>query len=674
MKKSITIVGLLALSLPLYAADLYTGDGGRGIRLAIAAPAGKNLAADEAWLPFYVQGMLTGNFNKYSAMTIIDRQNMDKVEGEQNLSLSGNFSDADYIKIGNLTNAQYILAGSLEKLRGDAFSVQLSITALETGTVRASFTKTCTAAELRGGTVINEAGADLLAKMGVQLTGTGKRELQTGTTANTDAQTALAKGISAQQSGNAVEALSYFYQAAAVDPSSAETAGRLNLLSSRISGGDLGQNVRNQIAQRNAWIAILKDCAAFYKNHMPFDIVYDPVLRQIGDTDYANATADFSFTVELPPAEAAFKVINDLISGLEATGQRSTWDFTGWPLINGSKYPEPAAVVFGGNRSFAFAVVAAIIDGKGKTIGTDNFTLTSGNISFNSGDRMITPPAKVSREATFRKVNIKDYTPPLNVKIVSVNKIPSETVNETGYMRVLTQAEHYALPEEAAKRQAAAEQAEALRIAQAEQAAIQEKQRKQEEKRRKQERIKDKFSSWIAGDNAIKLAFGYVFNPRIPFGLRVGAINNNWGWNISGSIWAPNPSKLPGGYIPDVMDREVVLDINYNFFLDIDVGMYRRLLNNFFLDVGIGFFLMEADTLHNTYYYDSRVYSQSKEYDGGTLWIHNSQYSEGGFVLQGGLLYSFKWFYLHGGYKQYFDDNFTSSFYAGVGFNRALPF
>jgi hypothetical protein len=231
--------------LPLYAADTYfTGDGGRGARLAVAAPKGKNLAADEAWLPLYVQGMLTGNFNKYSAMTIIDRLNLDKVVAEQNLSLSGNYSDDDYISIGKLTNAQYILAGSIEKTRGEQFTVQWSITALDTGILRAAFSKTCTASELRGGTVLNEASADLLAKMGVQLTDAGRRKIRLASAAETDAQTALAKGISAQRSGSAVEALSYFYQAAAVDPTLTETAGRLNALSARISGGNLGQNVR----------------------------------------------------------------------------------------------------------------------------------------------------------------------------------------------------------------------------------------------------------------------------------------------------------------------------------------------------------------------------------------------------------------------------------------------
>jgi hypothetical protein len=652
---------------------MYTGNGVRGTRLAVAAPTGKNLAADEAWLPLYVQGMLTGNFNKYSAMTIIDRQNMDKVEAEQSLSLSGFYSNDDYIRIGNLTNAQYILAGSIEKLRGEQFSVQWTITALDTGTVRASFSKTCTAAELRGGAIINEASADLLAKMGVQLTDTGKRELQAVNAAETDAQTALAKGISAQQSGNAVEALSYFYQAAAVDPALTETAGRLNMLSSRISGGDLGQNVRNQIAARNAWIALLKDCAAFYKTHMPFDIVYDPALRQIEDTDYANATADFSFTVELPPAEVAFKVINDLISGLEATGQRATWDFAGWPLINGSKYPVPTAVVFEGKRSFTFNVVVAVIDGRGRTIGTDTITLTSGNISFNAGDRMLGLPAKVSTDARFLKVNVKDYKPPLTVKIISVNSIPAETAMETGYMRVLTQAEHYALPEEAAKRQAAAEAANRLaerqrteaeqrneqERVQAEQAKIK---AKQEQKRANQERMRDGFRRWVAGGDYVGRFFlGYVYDPILPVGFRIGGAGKRWGGGWSFSIWTPNPSDLPTEMENDYGTPFTVVERKENRFIDTEVSIYYRILNNFFMDIGIGLFINSTEGLGHHGFRNYEDY-----------WAYVSDSLSAGFVLQGGLSYFFKWFYLSAGYKQYFNDSYTSAYYLSAGWTYSF--
>jgi hypothetical protein len=259
-----------------------------------------------------------------------------------------------------------------------------------------------------------------------------------------DAQAAQAKGVLAEESGSAVEALSYFYLAASLDPSVAGNAERLRVLSSQITGGGLGQNVRNAIAAWNAWLKMLKDCAAFYRDHLPFDIVYNPLLTQAGNTDYANATANFVFDVDLRPSEAAFKVINDLISGLEASGRRSLWDFGGWPLVNGSKYPEPAAVMFGGNRSFRFTVAAALIDSSGRTLGTDTIVLNTSLTGFNPGDKRINPPAVSSNRPLFRRVSVRDYTPPLSVKLVSVNGLSAESLNESGFMRVLTRAEYEA--------------------------------------------------------------------------------------------------------------------------------------------------------------------------------------------------------------------------------------
>jgi hypothetical protein len=249
-----------------------------------------------------------------------------------------------------------------------------------------------------------------------------------------------------------VEALSYLYQAIAADPSLAEAAGRLNTLTSRITGGDIGANVRNDIQARRAWLAMLKECAAFYRVHMPFDIVYTPLLTQVGTTDYGKATADFQTTAELLPAEVVFKVLNDLLSGLAATGNRGKWGFAGWPLLS----IEPAdrdAVVFGGERSFRFDVEAALIDATGRTIGTDRFSLTSGRLAFSSGDRRIALPAPARSTITFRQVSVLNYTPPLSIRITRVNSNAAEAAVESGYMRILTQAEYETLPEVIAQRQ-----------------------------------------------------------------------------------------------------------------------------------------------------------------------------------------------------------------------------
>jgi hypothetical protein len=180
--------------------------------------------------------------------------------------------------------------------------------------------------------------------------------------------------------------------------------------------------------------------------------VYTPLLTQVGVTDYGKATADFQTTAELFPAEVVFKVLNDLLSGLEATGNRGKWGFAGWPLLN----IEPAdrdAVVFGGERSFHFDVEAALIDGAGKTIGTDRFFLTSGSLAFSSGARRIDLPTPARSTVTFRQVSVLNYTPPLSIRITRINGNAAEAAIENGYMRILTQAEYDVLPDVIAQRQ-----------------------------------------------------------------------------------------------------------------------------------------------------------------------------------------------------------------------------
>jgi hypothetical protein len=60
----------------------FTGNGGKGFTLAVLEPTGKELPEAERYLLPLVQGSITGDFNKYSAMTIIDRQNLDKILAE----------------------------------------------------------------------------------------------------------------------------------------------------------------------------------------------------------------------------------------------------------------------------------------------------------------------------------------------------------------------------------------------------------------------------------------------------------------------------------------------------------------------------------------------------------------------------------------------------------------
>ncbi|MDR0709775.1 MAG: leucine-rich repeat protein, partial [Spirochaetaceae bacterium] len=172
---------LAARTLPAQEGGYFQGNGGRGIRVAVLLPGGQGLAPDEEWLLTLIQSDMAADFNKYSAMTVVDRQNLETVLAEQNRSLSGSYSEDEYIRIGNLTNVQYVLAGSLKKTGQGAFLLEMSITDVETGVRRASYApKSCSLRDLRSLAVLKDAFEDLLSQMGVDLTEAGKQALRSG--------------------------------------------------------------------------------------------------------------------------------------------------------------------------------------------------------------------------------------------------------------------------------------------------------------------------------------------------------------------------------------------------------------------------------------------------------------------------------------------------------------
>jgi formylglycine-generating enzyme required for sulfatase activity len=415
---------------------MYSGDGGRNIRLAILAPQAQG--ETPGYLPLYIQGLLNNNFGKFSAINLIDRQNLDRIIAEQNLAANGRYSDNDFVRIGNLTNAQYFLFGTIQKLSGDRYSLQLSVTDSSTGIRRANFMRDCTFAQLEGrGALINEATAELLAQLGVQLTETGLQTLLAGNTSTARAEAGLARGITAQAGGSEIEALFNYTQAITFDPSRIETLSRLNVLSSAISGGTISQRIVNDIQARDSWLEAFKETARFFNDHPPFEIIFDPNLIQIGQTDYARRTANIGMRIALDPSQAGFGALNALLEGLEKTGRRREWGFSGWPLIDIT--PRTAGtVVFGGRRSFSYRVDVALVNERNKTLGNSSITLTTESIIFSAGDNIVTPPFRVYDVVSFRNIKAEDLTPTLTIVIRAVNGISSRNLNASGYMKIET--------------------------------------------------------------------------------------------------------------------------------------------------------------------------------------------------------------------------------------------
>jgi hypothetical protein len=409
---------------------------GAGIRIAVLVPNYQNFNENEdSWLPVFTQGILTNNFNKYSAMTVLDRQNMDKILDEQKLSLSGNFSDDDFIRIGNLTNAQYILSGTIFKIAGNECSLQLAVSDAETSVRKASYTVNCRINELKKTTILQDASYELLTQMGVQLTHEGKQALYDSNNASfVESETALSQGIVAEKNGTTIAALSYYYNANYYDPSSSEAVSRLNVLSSTVSNGNIRETARNDIELRRAWRALMDESEAFFRDHPPFELVYQTSLEQTG-IDYDNETIDLTIRIALCPT-TGLKALQNILDGLAATGKKDEWGFKDWPLsANSDTFMSKD---FGG-----FTISASLLNEANEVIANRRYRVQENPLSVNTDNGALRLILE-SRQFTwhFPPISVNDITDTVTVKIDSINGIPAETASANGYMRIITEEEY----------------------------------------------------------------------------------------------------------------------------------------------------------------------------------------------------------------------------------------
>jgi hypothetical protein len=397
------------------APDYWTGNGAAGLSIAVLVPEGRGLAEGEAYLPTMVQGVLVGDLTKFSAMKVLDRQNLEKViaEGESGYYTEG----SNFVQLGKVADVQCILNGALQKT-GSGFSLQLAITDAASGASKAAYTDNISAAELENLTGVKKASADLLAQLGVELTDAGKTSLLGAAASNAAAETALAKGITAQRSGTVIEALSYYYAAAKFDPSLAEAASRGSMLSADITGDNIGAKVRNEIQVRAAWNNTFQEAASFFKEHPPFELVYDPVLTP-GKINFNKETVEVSFRMKLIGA-TGLKIIYDLEQGLERTGKKRDWGIS----VNSIYREMPGRYEF----------IADLINEQGERIGQSRVYFSPRrSVDFSHEDKT----------GTFSGVEANKITDKLTVSFVSVNGLDAKAAGERGYMSI--SAEDFAL-------------------------------------------------------------------------------------------------------------------------------------------------------------------------------------------------------------------------------------
>jgi hypothetical protein len=421
----------------------WTGDGGRGIRLAVLEPVGRGLSTDEEWMLSLVQGSMTSDFNRFSAMTIVDRQNLERIISEQQVSISGYFSDTDYVRIGHLTNASLIITGSISRT-ANAFMMEFAVIDIESGERRASYSpRSVTPVSLENLSAIKEATADLLAQLGVTLTQSGLAELRRPLAVQQiQAEAALAHGVVAQRQGTDLEALSYFIQAAEYNPELAEATSRLNTLTTSIESGNIGVNVRSDIQLRNLWIERLEEAEAFYANSLkerPYLLVYSTNITPL-EYSGRNVTLSLESIAVYPDlswASSADQVVQTVRRGLLATGRATAWGLANWP-IQSVTTTSPFVTSFSG-----ILVEVEVVNSRGEGIGAiESVWLPAGlEVTVQQNGTTVLKPSGGARGMVFPAVDSNAVTDHLGIRINSIDGIPAEGLVRQSRIRVMNTTE-----------------------------------------------------------------------------------------------------------------------------------------------------------------------------------------------------------------------------------------
>ena len=328
MKKLLTIISLLTIATLTYA---------QNNTIAVPAPKTMNIGEGNEWIPPFIQGVITTNFQNYSGMKVVDRQNSDMVKAEQRLSENAEFSDADAIEMGKMTHAHLIVTGSITG-KSTSYALMFSITDAETGETKASATvPNCLFSALENGDAANQISYDLMTGYGISLSTDAKKKLTQKAsvmTAESTAQASVAKGIVAENSGSNIEALTYYIQAKKNDKKLSEATSLMANMSTVVSTGNFGKNAKNMIKLRNDWDKLLTEAAEFIKSNPPsFDLYYfsDIEAKEMTERDYINGT--MTFIVSHPyfvwnNREEYLenkKVADDLLNGLHKIDQSKNW-------------------------------------------------------------------------------------------------------------------------------------------------------------------------------------------------------------------------------------------------------------------------------------------------------------------------------------------------------------
>ncbi|GBU22309.1 hypothetical protein R80B4_02216 [Fibrobacteres bacterium R8-0-B4] len=412
----------------------FTGKGGKGISLTIYVPQSTGLEEGQSYIPALVQGEFVSNFSNYSAISILDWERLDDIYVKLvNDAYDDNAAAKQDVVLGRMAPTTHFLTGNITKTEA-GYNIKMNITKTADKMTVATYSGMFTIAELNNLTGIRRASLELLQKVGVELTEKARQELAGAAAANqVSAQTALAKGVTAQRAGTEVAALSYYYQAASFDPALKEAVKRSSVVSANISSGNIGADIRNDILWRKKWAAKLEETEkTFYElikveaAAPPYSLTYITDIKT-GEVNYQTETADLSITTALVANSAWFNAMQRalgaaqaVLNGLNSTGRKDAWGWGQWPKV-GLTDTNP----FNRSKEYDIKAVFELVNQQGRVIGSQTLGL---NPKFNIDGTNVALKWLYVNTVTFNGVRANDISDKLTIRVASVNGAPPQSV------------------------------------------------------------------------------------------------------------------------------------------------------------------------------------------------------------------------------------------------------
>ena len=434
---------------PAPATPYFTGDGGRGRRIAVMLPDAVGLPAQYSYLPDVVQGVLVRDLTRFSAMEVLDRIRVEAVMMELEEAGLSQGTDDFFRQRAHIANVDYFLHGNITRT-ATGHTLQFQVVGgreANLGLTRAAFTESLTVAQMDDHTGIHRASTELLTGMGISLTDRARTELGRAEARHTiNAEVFLAQGINAERAGTVVEALSRYIQATQHDPTLGEAVSRLNVLTASVQSGNIRYDVRNEIRWRNEWLATIAETNAFFLRYVsqrpPLNLVYTTDITQ-GNIDFQRGTVELTgITVALYPDLAWFQTINMVLDtvreGLAATGRSARWEIR-WPASGGDSGLAPFVPHYN-----AFWATVEIVNDQGRVLSSQQVGLPYG---WGVQNHRLVPIAVAPVRLTFPGVNPDHVTDRLTVRIANINGIPAGQAAAQSNISIMTQSEFSQRPD-----------------------------------------------------------------------------------------------------------------------------------------------------------------------------------------------------------------------------------